>query len=75
MLHLAAAYGHTDAIATLVQLGASTKARDSDGKIPYDVAQQCGNLEVASAIKEAGNAQDLLDSVVGQVTEFCSRLP
>ncbi len=60
MLHLAAAYGHTDAIATLVQLGASIMARDSDGKTPYDVAQQCGNVEVASALeKEAGNAQDL----------------
>jgi ankyrin repeat protein len=53
VLHLAAAYGHSDAIATLVQLGASILARDRAGMTPMDVARQCGNVEVELALRSA----------------------
>jgi ankyrin repeat protein len=60
VLHLAAAYGHSDAISILVHLGACKTARDSAGMTPYDVALHCGNVEVASALNklelEGGNA-------------------
>jgi ankyrin repeat protein len=53
VLHLAAANGHSDIIAILVHLGASTLARDRSGMTPIEVAEQCGHLEVASALHAA----------------------
>ncbi len=53
VLHLAAAYGRADTIATLVQLGADFTARDRAGMTPIDVALQCGNVEAVSALKSA----------------------
>jgi ankyrin repeat protein len=67
VLHLAAIYGHSDAIPTLLQLGASIAVRDRAGMTAMDVALQCGNVEVVLALKsgemeaepEPGRAQDV----------------
>jgi ankyrin repeat protein len=53
VLHLAAVNGHADSIATFVQLGASTTARDRAGMTPIDLALQCGNEQVTLALQSA----------------------
>merc|ERR1712048_233524 len=51
MLHWAAEKGHTDLCRYLVQLGASTRSQNSQGRTPADCATRTGHHETASAIQ------------------------
>jgi hypothetical protein len=53
VLHLAAANGHSDAIPTFVQLGASIMAKDRAGMTPLDIALECEDVQVTTALKNA----------------------
>jgi ankyrin repeat protein len=55
-LHTAAAYGLLDSIELLCQYGANARARDDDGKTPYDVAVVCDEGDAADKLRSPGMA-------------------
>jgi len=55
-LHTAAAYGLLESIELLRQYGADACAKDDDGKTPYDVAIECGEVDAALVLRSAGMA-------------------
>lgn len=49
-LHMAATYGQTAAVNTLLRLGANPKVQDIDGHTPYDLAVANEQTEAANML-------------------------
>jgi ankyrin repeat protein len=53
-LHLAARYGHEDAMRACLDRGADVTARNRFGKRAIDIAEEIGNKKIVSALMERG---------------------
>jgi ankyrin repeat protein len=51
-LHLAALFGHKEAVALLLKHGAPKSARDKDGLSPLDLAQRSGHMAAVALLKD-----------------------
>ena len=57
-LHMAAAKGHSEAIAALIDAGADPDARNEDGRTPLHMAAEKGHSEAIAALIDAGADPD-----------------
>ena len=56
-LHRAAAYGTGEAVTILLEVGADPKARDNDGKLPFDYARDNEQLRGTDAYWKLNDAR------------------
>ena len=54
---MAALIGRADVVEALLAAGANAKAKDTDGKTPFDVAKEHGNLKGTDAYWLLNEAQ------------------